>query len=239
MVFRAITHLIIGALILTGCAPAQVRLDDRRDVPRIREVLVREAEYGPKGEPDFHYQLGYRPSNAGDRFTIARLMDDRPVVSFDIVVRDRKADFTKPFKVVYEWTGRGFRGGAQGTVVAADLVGHAGNAIQSKDDALVALVIVIAPIAVGTAGGFVIGLVDGIKTTAEETMKVVLSKYEQVIAYTTYSYDARDRLVLMRMFKADDSRQEVIRTEYLYEGESTAPAKTVITTFPDGQVKTL
>ncbi len=239
MVFRTLLHLVIG-FILAGCAPTQVRLDDgRQPVPKIREVLVREAEYGRKGEPIFLHHLGSRPTNAGDRFTIARLMDDRPLVSFDIIVRDRKADFSRPFKVVYEWTGRGFRGGAQGTAVALDLVGHSGNAIQNRDDALIALVIVVAPVAVGTAGGFVIGIADGIKTTAEETMKVVLGKYEQVVAYTTYSYDAQDRLVLMRMFKADDSRQEVVRTEYRYEGASTEPSKTVITTLPDGQVKTL
>jgi hypothetical protein len=230
---------MIGAVILAGCAPTQVRLDDRLAVPKIRDVLVRDVEYSPKGVPSFLHQLKYRPSNAGERFTIARLLDDRPVASFDIVVRNRKADFSKPFKVVYEWTGKGFRCGAQGTAVTMDMVGHSGQAIHNSDDAFIAFVIVLAPLAVGTVGGFVIGLADGIKTTAEETVKVVLNKYEQVVTYTTYSYDAHDRLFLMRMFKADDSRQEVVRTEYSYEGESPQPTKTVITTFPDGHVKTL
>lgn len=239
MYFRAMAQMMIGAVILAGCAPTQVRLDDRHAALKIREVLVREAEFSPKGVPSFLHQLGYRPSDAGDRFTIVRLMDDRPVASFDIVVLDRKADFAKPFKAVYEWTGRGFRGGVQGSAVALDMVARGGNAIQNGDEALVAFVIVLAPLAVGTVGGFVVGLADGIKTTAQETIKVVLRKYEQVVAYTTYSYDAHDRLVLMRMFKADDSRQEVVRTEYVYEGESSQPVKTVITTFPDGNVKTL
>ena len=54
---------------------------------------------------------------------------------------------------------------------------------------------VFAPVVVGTAGGFIIGVADGIRTTAEEVGKVVIGKQEQVVTYTTYGYDARDRLV--------------------------------------------
>jgi hypothetical protein len=43
----------------------------------------------------------------------------------------------------------------------------------------------------------------------------------------------------MRMFKADNTLQELVRTDYTYEADSPVPVKTVITTYPDGTIKIL
>jgi hypothetical protein len=224
-------------MIFAGCATKHVNISDHHAATKLREVLVQQVEYTPKGLPSFLNQLGYRPSNAGDHFTVAQLINDHPATSFDIAVVGPNADFNKPFKVVYEWTGKGYRGGALGSAVTTQ-VARFGN-VNSTDDALLMVAVILTPVVVGTVGGFIIGVADGIKTTAEEVGKVVLGNYEQVVTYTTYAYDGRDRLFLMRMFKADDDQQELVRTEYTYEADDAKPTKTVITTFPDGTVKTL
>jgi hypothetical protein len=228
---------MIFMMVFAGCAAKHVGIDDQHAVTGHREVLVQQVEYCPKGLPSFLNQLGSRPSETGDHFTVAQLVNDRPASSFDITVVGPDTDFKKPFKVVYEWTGKGFRGGALGS--AATLEVASGVTPQHNDEALLLVAVVLAPVVVGTVGGFIIGVADGIKTTAEEVGKVMLGNYEQVVTYTTYAYDVRDRLLLMRMFKADENQQELVRTEYLYEADSAKPVKTVITTFPGGAVKTL
>jgi hypothetical protein len=231
---------MIFMMVFAGCATRHVGIDDQHAVTKHREVLVQQIEYCPKGLPSFLNQLGYRPSKAGDRFTVAQFINGRPATSFDIAVVGPNADFKKPFKVVYEWTGKGFVGGATGSLATLDFATHGlVQQIDNKDAAIGAVVVVLAPVVVGTVGGFIIGVADGIKTTAEEVGKVVLGNYEQVVTYTTYAYDARDRLFLMRMFKADDDQQELVRTEYTYEADNATPVKTAVTTFPDGTVKTL
>lgn len=236
MIYRTIAHLLCLSLIFAGCATRQMKLDDQRAVTGCKEVLVRQIEYDRKGLPLFLHQLSDRPGRAGDRFTIVQLMNGQPTTSYDIVVTGPESDFTKPFKVVYEWTGRGFEGGAQGTAVTANIASHGGN-VGGRDEAVVTLAFVIAPLVIGTAGGFLIGVADGIRTTAEEVGKVVVGKQEQVVAYTTYAYDARDRLSLTRMYKADATRQELVRTEYVYQADSPEPVKATITTFSDGVVR--
>jgi hypothetical protein len=228
---------MIFMMVFAGCAAKHVGIDGQHAVTKHREVLVQQVEYCPKGLPSFLNQLGYRPSKAGDHFTVAQFINDHPATSFDIAVVGPNADFKKPFKVVYEWTGKGFRGGALGSAVTLDVTSRVG--VQHNDEALLMVAVILTPVVVGTAGGFIIGVADGIKTAAQEVGKVVLGNYEQVVTYTTYAYDARDRLFLMRMFKADDSRQELVRTEYTYEADAAEPVKTMITTFPDGTVKTL
>lgn len=241
MLFRAIAQLMMFMLVFAGCATRHVTISDQHAATELREVLVQQVEYSAKGLPSFLNQVGYRPSEAGDRFTVVQLINDRPASSFDITVVGPNADFKKPFKIVYKWTGKGFVSGATGSLATLDFSTHGltQQIIDNKDTALGVVVVVLAPVVVGTVGGFIIGVADGIKTTAEEVGKVVLGNYEQAVTFTTYEYDAYDRLFLMRMFKADETRQELVRTEYLYETDDAQPVKTVITTFLDGTVKTL
>lgn len=227
---------MILSLPFAGCATKHVGLDSQRAVTQCREILVHQIEFDPKGLPVFFNRLGERPSRTGEYFTIVQLMNGKPATSFDVIVVGLESDFTRPFKVVYEWTGKGFRGGAQGTLVFADVASHTGRG-GGRDEAVATLVFIFAPLVVGTAGGFIIGVADGIKTTAEEVGKVIVGKREQVLTYTTYAYDVRDRLFLTRMYKADDSQQELVRTEYDYQGDSADPVKAVVTTYPDGTVR--
>jgi hypothetical protein len=239
LLFSTLTSVAFFAVASSGCVTKHVGIDEQHSVTKTSEVLVRQVEYSPKGLPVLLNRLLHRPHSAGDRFTIVYLMDGRPTISYDIAVVGPNTDFTKPFKVIYEWTGKGFQIGALGTAATLNISSHAYEAANSGDDVVIMFAVILAPLVVGTAGGFVIGVADGIKTSAEEVYKVVLGNYEQIVTYTTYAYDACDRLVLMRMYKADESRQELVRTEYTYEVDSAEPIKTVIRTYPAGTLKTV
>jgi hypothetical protein len=238
MVRRTIFLLLPAlSLLFPGCAPKQLTSEDQCALMACSEIMVRQAAYTPRGLPVFPDPLDRRPEKAGDSFPLVHLANGQPTRSYDIVVVGPESDFIRPFKVVYEWTGRGF-------ITGGRFVGHTldaalrSNPNNGKEAALV-LAAAVAPVAVGAAGGFVVGVADGIRATVEEVGKVLTGKQEQVVAFTTYGYDGHNRLVLTRMFKADGTRQELVRTEYAYEADERDPRKAVIATFPDNTVRVL
>ena len=218
------------ACLVAGCAADRARLDDYPMSGSV-EVMVRTIGYDDKGLPVLGPWLAERPSTPGEHFTVARLAADRPTVSCDIAVVRQKPDLSKPFQAVYEWTGKGFELGlnATGGVVYNSSQVHP----QNRDEAVLELAVLVTPLALGTVGGFVVGLADGIRQTAVELGKVV-TKGEEAVTCITYEYDALNRLMFMRMFTPDRSR-ELVRTEFVYEGAAIVPSRTVVTSLVEGK----
>lgn len=210
------------AVVVTGCVTNRIELRESSG-SGIAETIVSVIAYDEKGLPLVGAPLARRPSTPGDHFTLVRLMQNRPVISYDIAVVRQKPDFAKPFQAVYEWTGKGFEWGANATGEWAS-----GFAMQAHntEEAVLGLAIIVTPVTVGTVGGFVVGIVDGIKQTAVELGKVA-AKGEQVITCSAYDYDGMNRLVRMRML-SPDQRQELVRTEFEYEQGGTIPVRTVV-----------
>ncbi len=229
--FRVLVNLSCLVVLAAGCGPKQVRLENHH--AQSQEILIPYIEYDPNGLPLLGPRLKERPTREGDRFTIVELLDGRTEISYDVVVAGSESDFSKPFRVIYEWTGKGFQAGAQGTGVTANVAGHT-QIHGDRDAAVVMLAIVVAPLVIATAGGFLVGVADSVRTTIQEMIKVVRGKHEKVVTYTTYAYDAANRLILTRMFKADETAEEVIRTEFSYQRDSRTPFESIITTYPDG-----
>ncbi len=99
------------------------------------------------------------------------------------------------------------------------------------------LAIVVTPVTIGSVGGFVVGLADGIKQTALEMSKVVVNG-EQAITCTTYDYDGFNRLGTMRMYTPDRAR-ELVRTEFDYDDNGPVPFRTVVKSLVEGTVRTI
>lgn len=222
--------LCLVSVIAAGCATKRVALEGSASSGTV-EVLVREIAYDDKGLPVLGPALAERPSGPGDHFSVVQLSDGRPVISYDIAVTRQKPDFAKPFQAVYEWTGKGFMLGANVTGAMAQGAFHVHSA--NNDDAAIELAIIITPLAAGTVGGFVIGLADGIWQTALELSKVAMNG-EKVVTCTSYEYDALNRLAYMRML-TPDREQELVRTEFVYEGAGTAPSRTVVKSLAEGK----
>ncbi len=228
---KIVLGIVFAVAALSGCAANRVELDDI--LPWTDEIIVREIGYGEKGVPIIGAALAKRPSRPGDRFTVVRLAGGRPVISYDIAVMRQKQDFAKPFRTVYEWTGTGFRAGAQITGVLADGFNSNDTCVEGEGVTVVELAIVAAPVTVGTVGGFVVGLADGIKQTALEMSKVVVAG-EEAVTCTVYEYDHLGRLMFMRMYTPDHKR-ELVRTEYWYEGNETAPVRATVLSMAEGK----
>ncbi|OGW40248.1 MAG: hypothetical protein A2X58_08495 [Nitrospirae bacterium GWC2_56_14] len=193
-------------------------------------MLVRSMEYDDKGLPVPGLRLGKRPSALGDHFTLVRLKGNEPAISYDIAVTKQKPDLVKPLDAVYKWTGKGFTFGVESRDEI--LKNGPGKVSDPKEFAAVVVWIIAGPV-LGAAGGFVIGAGDAIRQGAMELSKVAING-EQVITCTTYEYDASERLSFMRMH-TPDLKQELVRTEYSYEGSGTVPTRTVIKSLVEGK----
>lgn len=105
-------HLLL-LILITGCA---TRRADPTHYPPPPEhpsavALVKTVEYYERGRPVFGDILKEQPDEDGDRFVLVHYADSRPVQSFDVVVTGEKPDMMRPLKVIYEWTGKGFKAG--------------------------------------------------------------------------------------------------------------------------------
>jgi len=214
--------------IVAGCSAKQIALEDPA-ASSAAEVIVSGITYDDKGLPVMGAFLAKRPSRPGDHFSVIRFTDDMPVISYDIVVKRQKPDFAKPLHVIYGWTGKGFILGADITVVMLQGM----QVPQDKHAAELEFAIIITPLAVCTAGGFVVGLADGIRQTALELNKVVANG-EVAVTCTTYEYDALNRLSYMRML-TPDRKQVLVLTQFEYKGAETIPFRTVVKSLAEGK----
>ncbi len=223
--------LCLAAVIAFGCAARRIVPDET--TAWTKELVVSEIGYDDKGLPVIGPALPKRPSGPGDRFSLVRLADGRPVISYDIAVVRQKPDYAKPFRTVYEWTGKGFKEGACSTGSLSYLFTEDPSQVQVKEATVLEMVIVVTPVTLGTVGGFVIGLVDGVKQTALELSKVVVNG-EHAVTSTTYEYDSRGRLMYLRMY-TPDRKQELVRTEFWYEDAGTRPVRTLVKSLAEGK----
>ena len=241
--------LLVAGLALLGAAACarRVGLKEQDATVEAKEVLVGALGYDAKGRPVVPEPLRRRPSASGESFTIVRLQHGRPAASFDVVVTGPRSDFRKPLNAVYEWTSDGLRWGldASGSLAESLLNGRPDVSLVNSDDArgaaamaAIFLVIVVSPTIIGTAGGSAVGLADGMRLSAQELAKRMAGTRERVVAYTAYSYDAHDRLVLARLYAVEGGR-ELVRTEYRYGGDAAVPARAEITNLQDGKTTLL
>jgi hypothetical protein len=234
---------LLAALAALVACGGRIGVKEQDAAVETKRIVVGSLAYGPKGLPVVPAPLKRRPSSPGDRFTIVRLENGRPFASFDVAVMASDADLHKPLRVFYEWSGAGVDWGlkASGAMAGAFLNSGSGASYSGSDGraaVVLALVFVVSPAVLGATGGAVVGLADGVRTSAQELTKLAQGPRERLISRTSYSYDARDRLVLTRLY-AVDTGEELARTEFSYGGDAAVPARAVVTNLLDHSSKTL
>jgi hypothetical protein len=222
-------------LVLSGCMTERVQpVTEYPGVPKQSTFLVKKIEYDEHGRPLFRERLGRRPGSAGEQCTIVHTVNDKPVRSYTIaIVEQQKADMGKPLAVIYAWTGKGFEGGL---AISQGLFPN-GISINSGDEALAYLAIRAAPIVIGGATGFVIGIVSSVPETAVELKKVIVNARETVLGYTVYEYDEKGRIKFMKLYPPAEHAEVIVKTEFLYEGESNDPFKTEVTSVLENKIR--
>ncbi len=205
-------------------------------VPKQSTFLVKKIDYDDHGRPLFSNVISRRPAGSGERFTIVHAVNNKPVLSYDIAIVDRqKADLTKPFAVIYEWTGKGFEGGLE---ISGRMFAN-GVTINSRDEALAYLAITTAPVVIGGVTGFVVGVVSSIPVTAVELKRVVVNARETVTGYRVYEYDEKGRIKFMKIYPPAEHSEELVKSEYFYSEGGKEPYKTEVTSAAEKKVRTI
>jgi len=227
--------LLLCLFLIAGCITRQVDLaasSGQSDAAQ-KISIVKRVEYDVKGRPFFGTRLKERPAGAGEQFTIVRSLENRPMESYDIVVRGEEGpDMNKPLEVIYQWTGAGFQGGMSMT---RGMEGFSGSARELAAYMVVRLV----PVAVGGVVGFAVGVAASIPEAAAEMKKVIVNAQENVVSFTRYKYDEQNRIASMRMYAPGERPVELVRTDYFYSGTEALPSKTVVTSYPENKVRTI
>lgn len=234
---RAILVSSLCLILLTACGTKQVNLADQSS-GSLRTVLLREVEYDQRGLPLFVKTLKKRPVDPGERFTVGLFRGDTPVKTFDIAIKRSHGDFKVPLRIVYDWTGKGFKNGAAvGFVMALALADASTEENSTKDLELMAGGLVAGAV-VGTAGGFVVGLAASTPSAFEETQKTILRAQEAIVTYTEYEYNDLGQLRHMIMY-GPDTREPIVRTDFYYEDDRNIPMQTNIRSYPENKVRVI
>jgi len=195
--------------------------------------FVKKVEYDRHGRPLFSAVLEARPSKTGAFFSVVHAVNGRTDRSYDIAIVDQpKPDLRRPLAVVYEWTGMGFEGG-----MAISQSMFPGGFIASGREAVVLLALKAAPLAIGGVTGFVVGIFASIPATAQELRNVIVNARETVVGWTTYEYDELGRIRCMKLFAPDGRSEPVVRTEFVYAGESDEPVRTEVVSVVESEVR--
>jgi hypothetical protein len=234
---RAIFVSSLCLILLTACGTKQVNLVDQSSGP-LRTVILREVEYDQKGLPLFVKTLNKRPVDPGERFTVGLFRGDTPVKTFDIAIKRSHGDFKVPLRIVYDWTGKGFKNGAVAGVVMALALADASAEENSSKELELMVGGLVGGAVVGTAGGFVVGLAASTPSVFEETQKSILRAQETIVTYTEYEYNYLGQLREMIMY-GPDTREPIVRTDFYYEDDRNIPIQANIRSYLENKVRVI
>lgn len=233
---RTIIVSSLCLILLTACGTKQVNLADQSS-DSLRTVILREVEYDQRGLPLFVKTLNKRPVDPGERFTVGLFRGDAPVKTFDIAIKRSHGDFKVPLRIVYDWTGKGFKNGAAVGLIMALELADASEENKSNELELIAGGLVAGAV-VGTAGGFVVGLAASTPSAFEETQKSVLRAQEAIVTYTEYEYNDLRQLRQMVMY-GPDTREPIVRTDFYYEDDRNIPIQANIRSYAENKVRVI
>lgn len=233
-IYSTLTLIIITVLLLDACSTKRLTINNQ--LPNHSFQYHQQLDYGPFGIPIARSPLSRIPDKTGEQYIIVSYRDGLPRTAYLIGIIDsaNKPDVAKPFKVAYEWTGKGFQVGSEAskkivepgfkaTMDAHEKLKHFG---MERCSALIA-----APVAaVGSVvfitsglGGFVIGVGAAFPAAVGEIANIGNHNNEVVLGTMEFEYDAHDRLARFTMFSPPPKRAELSSTSYRYRGASTAP----------------
>lgn len=198
---------------------------------QINESYYRGLSFDSHGMPAFSEKLPQRPHNRGDDFFLVEgNSTGRPMSYYHIAIKGGRADIKRPFRTVLERTASGFSGGA---AFALELL-SSGPVSSSEEEAAAVLTFAAISVAVGTAGGITVGLVEGTYEAVVEAGRA-MSSSEELISFSHCEYDNRGRLIKLRAFEPrgpGEPPMEMFRVQYSYEGRPGVPSEITVEDLP-------
>jgi len=195
-----------------------------------RESFYRSLRFDSRGMPEFSEKLSKRPDGrSGDFYLVEEDSAERPLKYYHLALKGGKADIRKPFRTVLDRTVSGIRGGA---AFAIEILSSSASSSGDEAEAMVAFAAV--SVAVGTAGGITVGLVEGSYDAVIEVGRVISSS-EELLSFSHCDYDSMGRLSRLRAFEPggpENSARELFRIRYSYENGMMDPYRITVEDLP-------
>jgi hypothetical protein len=257
-----ISRLFIKVLSLTLCLliiycgtqQAQLRDDDILEY-NLTYSFYKTISYDKYHRPVITDKIE-RPTKDKEQFHIVAYNNNSPIRSYDILVQDIKKSFdlTKPFKLIFEWTGKGVKEGGKLVGINMETEGTKSKPTQQNINYPYPFSIIpFGAIMIGGTLGFFVGIYKGTVQLPKELKKIVIEGKEIMLGYTEYYYDLNERLALIKYFvpyaritnyseviynkanispniesESGDQISEIFQIQYFYKDKSIDPYKTII-----------
>lgn len=236
MKFR-IYILLLLICIFTQCVRHSPLIPkDRLFDGKVREIY-KNLTYDDYGRPVFEERTGKHPEKMNDQYYIVDLDENTglPLRTFIIYNGDCSEcspDTSKPFQVIYTWTGKGFE---TGCILAGDIL----KTPVQQDPREIFLILGLAGVSVatGTTGGFTVGFIKSTGSLIDESKNISLKYQEFFLGYIRYFYDEQKRLIKMIHYTPADQPVELLITDYNYTGIDTIPFKTTVYSVPEKRTR--
>lgn len=211
---------------------------DRLFDGKVREIY-KNLTYDVYGRPVFEERTGKYPDKTNDQYCIVDLDENtglplRTFIIYNDDCSDCSPDMEKPFKVIYNWTGKGFEIGC--STVKDMFKDSAGRGVGTGDP-FAMLSIAGITVVTCTSVGFTVGLVKGSGTLVNESKNISIKYLQFLLGYIRYFYDEQKRLIKMIHYTPADQPVELLITDYNYTGNDTIPFKTTVYSVPEKKTR--
>jgi len=228
------THLFFVSLIavfLGACSSKTINTKEySSSTPHTKYKYFSSMEYDRYGLPQFKEELFFRPISSMDtRYYVVEYNASNVVTYFLVNVSEPEGEYLNTMRFIYEDTFKGFIIGGAVTLIA---VSSFQGATMEPD---VFLGVVLAPIAIGTTGGFVYGVGhSGYEFYLEAKDNMFIEHKEQLISYAKLEYDSSNRLSYLHEY--NHVRQHIHTREFTYNHHTSKLCQTKV---QDGDVRNI
>jgi len=233
--------LVIGILVptLISCASNQISIAPDITSENQATKFVHSLDFSSDGLPTFSEPFRTKPRQVGTHYFQVLYENSKPQAAFLVgVAGENKADWSRPFSTIYNWTGKGFSVGVrflEDTLNSGCNNGELERGIKDVFGKLLACsaVGVVGAVVTGT-GGFVIGTFASAPVFVNELQHSLDPSRERLLMVMRMSYDISGRLTSYT-FELPDGRagQQFITSQCVYDGGATRPRECIVASTPE------
>ncbi len=199
----------------------------------------REVKHTAYGIPELSGMFDKKPHEPGIQF-IAALYNGQILEKYYHILAalEENPDIRKPFRVIYEWTGRGFDLGYRYSKDIIEKTAQMGSG-KPRIEPFCSLILLPGYV-LGSAifittsvGGFIVGVTQFIPATFGELKKLGISDSDLILGAAALAYDRENRIVKITSLSPPPEETPLAETEFFYTGMERKPHKSINYSIPE------
>jgi hypothetical protein len=218
---------IFVLILLMSCASDNASISQNSAVENIK--YFSSFEFNKYGIPELKNEISSSNIPENSYYFQARYLNNRPDNVYIVKDEKIKTDPLKPFKVIYQWTGKGFDVGyenSKGIIEFSSAIAYSITINNVPITAVPGYIVGTTVFVVSGITGFIIGLGKSVPETYNEiknsgkTNGLVLGKY-------LFEYDPQNRIIKYTQYSPLPENIKLSETTFSYYGNLNTPFKTI------------